>query len=561
MDPKIEIKTLESLKKDVLPGDKFQIISKVILISDVKKKCHLNFSLVGTNVKKETLKIPLEKKSVEIIPNSEEAITWEIKYPDDTRRFNFGGYLQWYLPENMKSGIIFKNLFTAGSDYNIFIKDSKPIFDDAKKDKVSKFYVEIESEEIDKLALNIRIIIRDENEDEIMYLEKDISINYHLKLLFDLDITLKHLTNYQFKVICYIKKHKIKETDWEDIFPVIKKRDIPLKFDLQNPSIELVPGREEELYKQKKEKFLIKDNEEYQNLKILKLSTGDYIYKYKGIIVYGLNWEQKLDKNPVLFEEFRNELFSYIFFIDLRTKEIFPKEKKIWEANSLLMEYFAKVLKTKFSKEVQKLQIFLNRIDILQEIVKEVLEVTNSLLEKSFITPAEYKALFDMKKKYYINYLSLKNDSGILSEKEEQKIHSLIDFMEREKNYLRNLFVELLKKYKSIMERLYRVADYNTNLEIIGIPEEMYIVPDETYLIRSEIINNSLKNNLYFTVKVGLPKGIKLLSPKEDTFPFIAYKSNLVEINNFELRIKTSELFSHNEEEKITIIFNPKIFK
>ncbi|MCK4667846.1 hypothetical protein KAU33_13905, partial [Candidatus Dependentiae bacterium] len=535
MDPKIEIKTLESLKKDVLPGDKFRIISKVILISDVKKKCELNFSLVGTNVKKETLKIPLEKKSVEIIPNSEEAITWEIKYPDDARRFNFGGYLQWYLPENMKSGIIFKNLFTAGSDYNLYIKDSKPVFDDAKKDKVSKFFVEIENEEIDKLDLNIRIIIRDENEDEIMYLEKDVTINYHLKLLFDLDITLKHLTNYQFKVICSIKKHKIKETEWEDIFPIIKKRDFPLKFDLQFPYIEYIPGREEELYKQKNQGFQIKDNEEYQNLKILKLTTGDYIYKFKGIVVYGLNWDQELEKNPILFEEFRNELFSYVFFINLRTKEIFPKEKKIWEANSLLMEYFGKVLKTKFSQEVQKLQIFLNRVDILQEIVKEVLILTQDLLERSFITPHEYKVLFDMKKNYYINYLSLKNDSGILSEKEEKKIHSLIDFMEREKTYLRNLFVELIKKYKGIMDRLYRVGDYNTNLEIIGIPEEMHIVPDETYLIRSEIINSSLKNNLYFTVKVDLPKGITLLSPKEDIFPFIAYKSNLVEINNFEL--------------------------
>ncbi|HDS09368.1 MAG TPA: hypothetical protein ENN73_03995, partial [Firmicutes bacterium] len=264
MESRIDIKALESLRKDVLPGDKFKIISKLLLSSDSPKNCELNFSLVGTNLKKETLKIPLDKKTIEIKPGQEESISWEIEYPNnETRRFNFGGYLQWFLTDDKKSGIIFKNLFTAGSDYNIFIKDSKPVFDSSTKDSVSKFYVEIENQEIDKLNLIIRIIVRDENEDEIMYLEKDVIINYIVKLLFDLDITLKHLSNYQYKIQCLIRDNLIKETDWFNIFPVVKKPDLPLKVILDLPHMDVSDKNLEELYRDSGEKFKRDDIEEY----------------------------------------------------------------------------------------------------------------------------------------------------------------------------------------------------------------------------------------------------------------------------------------------------------
>ncbi|MDD3626737.1 MAG: hypothetical protein PHV06_05410 [bacterium] len=562
MDSRIDIKSLESLRKDVLPGDKFKILSKLILSADSPKNCELNFSLVGTNLKKETLKIPLDKKSLEIKPNKEESVAWEIEYPsNETRRFNFGGYLQWFLPDDKKSGIIFKNLFTAGSDYNIFIKDTKPVFDTNKRDSVSKFYVELENQEIDKLNLNVRIIVRDENEDEIMYLEKEVTINYIVKILFDLDITLKHLSNYQYKVICLIREKRIKETDWFDIFPVVKKPDYPLKIRLELPGITVNERNLEGLYLEPGERFNSETAEEYLNLKVLPMNSSDYIFKFKGIIVYGLRWEEELAKNPVLFDEFRNELFSYLFFTDIRTKDILPKEKKIWEANKLLMEYFIKVLKTKFSSEVQKLQIFLNRLDRLNEDVKNILENIDDIISTNLLPPSKYKILFEKKKDYYINYLSLKSDAGILTEKEEQKIHSLIDYMEKEKNYLKNLYSDKLKNYKELMEKRYRQADYYNNLEVIGIPEEIYISPKENFYIKGEIINNSRKNNLYFTVNIEPPTGFKLLSPKEKTFPFIAYKSQLVEINNFELRFQTPEVFSHKEDEVFMITFNPKTFK
>lgn len=561
MSSKIEIKSINSLKRDVLPGNIFQIKGCLILHGDEPQKGILNFSLVGTNLQKETLKIPLPTKEIHFNPNQESEILWEVNYPEDPRRFNFGGYLQWFLPSSNKSGIIFKNLFTAGSEYNIVIKDTRPVFEDARKESVSKFFVEIENQEIDRLSMNVKIIVRDENEDEILYLEKDVAINYHVKLLFNLDITLKHLTNYQFKTVLSVSGNKIKESDWKNIFPVVQKQDTPVPIILEIPGMDIVPGEEEKVYLESKEHILTDEIEDYNELKIIPLDSGDDLVKFKGRVVYGIKWNEELEKSPPLFEEFRNTLFSYIFFHDDRTRGIVTKEKKIWEANKLLINYFGTVLKNKFSDQPQKLGIFLDRITDLEETVQSVLVSTDEIMNKGFITASEYRNLFDMKKNYYINYLSLKSDSGILTEKEEHKIHSLIDFMDKEKTYLKNQFMEYLNKIKNLMEKRYKIADYNTNLELIGIPREMFTAPAETYTISGEIINNSRKNNLYFNVSVKLPKGFKLISPKENEFPFIAYKSQLVEINNFELRFRTGEILQHDEQESIVIAFKPKIFK
>jgi hypothetical protein len=498
--------------------------------------------LMGTNVKREVINIPLDEKTLTFLENEKKNVIWNMNYPNEKRRFNFIGYLQWNL-NNKNTGIISAFLFTSGLEYDISIDKLSPII---KNNEIKAFEIILSNNEIEKLFCNLKLILRKDSEEII--LESSEWINYKLNTRIDVPSDIKNDFDYNLQI--WVQNNLAIQSGWQTYSSKIKEK---ITFNIicnvpQKPS-----GKVKIPYDYILEGEKIINETNYGGIQILKLNNNDILLSYNLIPLFSSQWNKLMKDEPSTWDRFRDDFFSYIYLKDPEFSANIKSEIKIWQANEVIIRYLEQFIKAKYTGEKKK--EFNKTLEKIYQIINTITNNLSIILKNNFITPKLYQSLCLYKKQYYLDFLSLKKEILGISQNETIKVKELVNMINEEKNKIKSKLSNILRVTKNMIEKRDKYYDYYNNFKIESIPDSI-TTEFEDFNLKFNLINASETNNLYFYINIEYPDGLKLANNKPDTFKYPVYNSKISNINTINLYFQFTKTTQTIIKKDIVINFN-----
>ena len=518
----MKITNLKANTKNVLPNTQVKITCNAFNNDRQIVEAKLKLMLIGTNVKKEVINIPLDEKDLSFTEEQSRTVEWALNYPNEKRRFNFLGYLQWSLNNNSGTGIISSFLFTAGLEYDISIDDITPVIED---DQIRAFDISLANNEIEKLFCSLKLIIKKDSEEII--LENSEWINYKLNSRIEIPSEIK--TDFEYNLQVFINNNLAIESGWQSYSRKIKER-IPFKITYTMP--ERPTGKQNIPYDylMPAEKLINRVN--YGGIQLLRFNNDELLLSYNLTPVFSSQWEQILKEDPLVWDRFKDDLFSYIYLKDPELATNLKSEIKVWQDNVVWVKYLVQFVSKKFKGKKKK--EYDEKLERIYRIINTIVNNLSIIIKNNFVTQKLYHSLCLYKKQYYLDFLSLKKETLGISQEETVKVKEYINLINDEKGRIKNKIGNILSIARSIIKQRDKFYDYYNNLSLEGMPETI-VSEKEPFELKFNLVNRSSKNNLYMQVKISHPHFIKLIN-KPAEFKYPVYNSKISNINTITLK-------------------------
>ncbi|MCD6578870.1 hypothetical protein J7L48_05295, partial [bacterium] len=301
----VKIDFFRSSKLNVKPGD--EIIVSGLISSDIDSSFIVKLHIVGTNVKKQTMILDEKNKEISLRKNKSQKISWNIAIPDDFKtRYNFIGYVQWVSKETKEAGILSSYLFSAGSTFDVEVVKEKLIFEE---NQLTGLAIHAINREINPITLKIpveimrkEITIFKEIYEVILNYEEIIEIDFSSKINPDKNIFLTYLLE--------TDSTQIYKSKGREIFPNYIPNFVKYIVEVED-NIPMEEENELSLYLRKGEK--IKKQKKYFDMNISLISKEQHLFSLNNVVIFGLNWNENINENPLIYDSFKDFLFSYLF--------------------------------------------------------------------------------------------------------------------------------------------------------------------------------------------------------------------------------------------------------
>lgn len=430
----VKIDFFRSSKVNVKPGDK--IIISGLISSDTDSSFVIKLHIVGTNIKKQTMILDEKNKTVVLRKDKAQKISWAIPIPDDFKiRYNFIGYVQWVSKETKEAGILSSYLFSAGSTYNVEVLKEKLIFEE---NEITGLAIHAINREINPINLKIPVEIKKkdttiykETYEVILNYEEIIEIDFSSKIAPDKDVFLIYSLETD-----EIQIYKSNETE---LFPNYTPSFIKYIVEVED-NIPIEEDNELSLYLRNGEK--IHKQKKYFDMNISLINKEKYLFSLNNIVIFGLNWNDNINENPLIYDSFKDFLFSYLF-LNL-FKSDFEKQIDIWEMNNALAQFLFNSIKnnSKLKNKVKKLEIYCDDIITIYKHVKK----------RNYISNMQFKNLIALKKRFYKYYMIYKEKGLDITKKERKNIQSAVENINKEKNFFKKTFTKIFDSLEEEMK-------------------------------------------------------------------------------------------------------------
>ncbi len=496
----IKIEFFRASKSNVKPGDK--IIISGLFSASQEGNYIIKLHVIGTNVTKKTIKLEAETKEEFLQRDKSKKVTWGIELPDDfSTRFNFIGYLQWISKETEKVGILSSYLFTAGTTYDIEVIDHELIYNAAGQFKGLKLHAI--NREIESLNLKLPIIIkrRDKNLFKEVY---ETILNYEEIIEIDINKIIEPREDIILQFAILIDEKTVYKSDKIELFP-----DYEEKFVRYNIRIKDNIAKEEK----NEVSIYLKDGEKinkrymYFDLNIFVLNNEKWLIALNSSTIFGLNWEDNLTENPLIYDSFKDFLFSFIFFnifSDSLTKEI-----NIWKINKVLTVY----LKEQITEDKNKK--FKIELDKLNKICENIIELIDLAMTRKFISNNQYKNINIYRKNFYTKYVKIKEEIIGNTKKEKSNFIKAVEKIESEKSLFKKRFTEVFENLEDEMKSRNVIAATRKFLTYkINRDTNKAIVNKENWF-KIMFKNEADLNSLPVKISIEENPNIKIIMPKK----------------------------------------------
>ncbi len=520
----IKIEFFRASKSDVKPGE--TILISGLVSSDIDANYLVNLHIIGTNIKKESLKINAETKDISLVNGASQKVAWNVSLPKTfSTRFNFIGYIQWISKSTNDAGIISSYLFSAGQHYDVEITEDKLVY--GEKGEFTKLQIHAINREIEPINLKIPLVV-DKKGQRLLEEVYETILNYEEIIEIDVD-PVKPVRDAELSYAVMIGEVPIKKSSKVKLFPDYKEETI--KYDviledriLKEETIEV------SIYLRDQE--IVKKRAKYFDLNIFDLGEGSMIMSLNNTVIFGLDWDNHISDNPFIYDSFKDFLFSYVFF-DLFAQDI-PKELELWKINKTLSDYLKKQSDFEEKKTDRKL---LGLIDICTDII----ELYENLQTRNFVSNNQFKNLNVFKKRFYTNYVKIKEDIIGVTEKERKNFGKALDKMEADKKRFKKKFTEMFNGLEEEMKIRNILASLRRFLNTKISRESNKLKVGEECSFRVQLRNESELNSL--PVKMTI-------SASDDRFRIIKPKGSKKDI------LVLPEKYSGWIDEEVTFILD-----
>ncbi|MCK5599280.1 hypothetical protein KAI78_06615 [bacterium] len=432
----IKIEFFRASKTNVKSGDK--IIVSGLFSAEQEGKYLIKLYLIGTNVDKDTQKIDNDKKEVFLRGNSPQKVTWDIEIPEKiSSRYNFIGYVQWVSKESGDAGILSSYLFTAGVEYDMKIIEHKTSFDEAGAFKCLKIHAL--NREIEPLNLKIPLIIRNKKRETVFREMYEIILNFEEIIEIDLD-PIQPADGLYLKYAITIDDRPVFKSSKIELFPGWVDPTVSYSVTIKD-NIYVEERNEISIYLRDTEKIVKRFR--YFDLNIFSLENEKWLIALNDIVIFGLDWDDRLSETPLIYDSFKDFLFSFIFYNIF--SETLKKEVEIWKMNRVLTSY----LRSQLAEDDVQWTKQLNNLDDMSE---EIANLLNQIISRDFISNNQYKNINILKKKFYKKYINLKTDMVGITNKEKANFKKAIKKVDKEKRVFKKQFTKIFESIEEEMK-------------------------------------------------------------------------------------------------------------
>ena len=531
----VKIDFFRSSKVNVKPGDK--IIISGLISSDVDSSFVVKLHIVGTNIKKQTMIIDEKNKTVVLRKDKSQKISWNIDIPDNFKiRYNFIGYVQWISKETKEVGILSSYLFSAGSTYDIEVVKEKMIFEE---NELAGLAIHAINREINPIDLKIPVEIKRKDTtifkeiyQVILNYEEILEIDFSHKIAPDQDVTLTYSLE--------AEDTKIYDSKEINIFPDYTPNFIKYIVEVED-NIPIEEENELSLYLRRDEKII--KQKKYFDMSISLIDNEKYLFSLNNVVIFGLNWNDNISENPLIYDSFKDFLFSYLFMNLFKSD--FKKQIEIWEMNNALAQFLFNSVNenTKLKNKIKKLEIYCS----------DIISIYEHVMKRDYISNMQFKNLIGLKKRFYKYYIAYKQESLDITKKEKKNLDTAVENINKDKSFFKKTFTKIFDsleeemKTRNIIAALRRFYSFrikrSTNKAFVDKENSFKVIfknESDYYSLPIKFVIQSNRRGVVFKNQEKKGKKLLILPYKYsgDTEEVITFKIKNKDIKNLIIKIK-----------------------